>query len=72
MILHKNVAVAPDADRIMGMSYYNLEDYGKAVDFLQKAIKKNDKDAEADYTFGPYLPRTWKMKKMQFHNFKRL
>ena len=42
----------PDADRIMGMSYYNLEDYGKAVTFLQKAIAKNDKDAEAAYTLG--------------------
>jgi tetratricopeptide (TPR) repeat protein len=42
----------PDADRIMGMSYYNLEDYGKAVNFLQKAIGKNDKDGEAAYTLG--------------------
>ena len=41
-----------DADRIMGMSYYNLEDYGKAVNFLQKAINKDDKDAEAAYTLG--------------------
>jgi tetratricopeptide (TPR) repeat protein len=42
----------PDADRIMGMSYYNLEDYGKAVILLQKAIGKNDKDAESAYTLG--------------------
>jgi len=42
----------PDADRIMGMSYYNLEDYGKAVIFLQKAIIKNDKDGESAYTLG--------------------
>jgi tetratricopeptide (TPR) repeat protein len=42
----------PDADRIMGMSYYNLEDYGKAVTLLQKAISTNDKDAEAAYTLG--------------------
>lgn len=41
-----------DADRIMGMSYYNLEDYGKAETLLQKAINKNDKDAEAAYTLG--------------------
>ncbi len=26
----------PDADRVLGMSYYNLEDYAKAVIFLQK------------------------------------
>ena len=42
----------PDADRILGMSYYNLEDYGKAVNFLQKAITKNDKDGESAYTLG--------------------
>ncbi len=41
-----------DVDRIIGMSYYNLEDYGKAVNLLQKAIAKDDKDAEAAYTLG--------------------
>ncbi len=41
-----------DADRILGMSYYNLEDYGKAETYLQKAVKQNDKDAEAAYTLG--------------------
>lgn len=41
-----------NGDRILGMSYYNLEDYGKAETFLQKAIKKNNKDAEAAYTLG--------------------
>ncbi|MDQ6902805.1 MAG: tetratricopeptide repeat protein, partial [Bacteroidota bacterium] len=42
----------PDADRIKGVSYYNLEDYGKAQNFLQKAMSKNDQDAEAAYTLG--------------------
>ncbi len=42
----------PDADRIMGMSYYNLEDYAKAANFLQRAIAKDDKDAQAHYTLG--------------------
>ena len=42
----------PDADRIMGISYYNLEDYGKAQTLLQKALSKNDKDAESAYTLG--------------------
>jgi len=41
-----------DGDRILGMSYYHMEDYAKAVNFLQKAIAKNDKDAEAAYTLG--------------------
>ena len=43
---------SPGVERVMGMSYYNLEDYGKAVIFLQKAIGKNDKDAESYYTLG--------------------
>ncbi len=41
-----------ESERIQGMSYYNLEDYGRAVTFLQKAIDKNSKDAEAAYTLG--------------------
>jgi tetratricopeptide (TPR) repeat protein len=50
--LTQKCSTCPDADRIMGMSYYNLEDYGKAVNLLQKAIGKNDKDGEAAYTLG--------------------
>ena len=42
----------PDVDRILGMCYYQTEDYGKAQTFLQKAVAKNDKDAEAAYTLG--------------------
>ncbi|MEO8763248.1 MAG: tetratricopeptide repeat protein [Ginsengibacter sp.] len=50
--LAQKCTTCPDAERIIGMSYYNLEDYGKAVTLLQKAIAKNDKDAEATYTLG--------------------
>jgi tetratricopeptide (TPR) repeat protein len=53
--LVQKCSTCPDADRIMGMSYYNLEDYAKAVTYLQKAVGKNDKDAESAYTLG----RTW-------------
>lgn len=42
----------PDADRIIGMSYYQTEDYSKAEASLKKAIAKNNKDAEAAYTLG--------------------
>ena len=42
----------PDADRIIGVSYYNLEDYGKARNFLQRALSKNSQDAEVAYTLG--------------------
>jgi tetratricopeptide (TPR) repeat protein len=41
-----------DADRILGMSYYHTEDYGKAEKYLLKAIANNDKDADAAYTLG--------------------
>jgi tetratricopeptide (TPR) repeat protein len=42
----------PDADRIIGMSYYKMEDHLNADKFLQKAVKQNDNDAEAYYTIG--------------------
>ena len=41
-----------NASRVLGMSYYNLEDYGKAEKYLKEALAKNDKDAEAAYTLG--------------------
>lgn len=41
-----------DASRILGMSYYNLEDYGKAEKYLKDAIGKNAYDAYAAYTLG--------------------
>jgi tetratricopeptide (TPR) repeat protein len=42
----------PEADRTMGISYYELEDYGKAQSHLQKALNANDTDAEAAYNLG--------------------
>lgn len=41
-----------NTDRILGMSNYALEDYGKAAKYLQLALSKNDKDAQATYTLG--------------------
>jgi tetratricopeptide (TPR) repeat protein len=41
-----------NASYILGMSYYNLEDYGKAEKYLKDALSKNDKNAEAAYTLG--------------------
>ena len=41
-----------NTDRILGMSYYHTEDYGKAIQFLLKAISKNGKDGEVAYTLG--------------------
>ena len=41
-----------NSSRILGMSYYNLEDYGKAEKYLNDAINKNAQDADAFYTLG--------------------
>lgn len=41
-----------NSDRILGISNYYLEDYGKAEKYLKLALNKNDKDAEASYTLG--------------------
>lgn len=41
-----------EADRVKGMSYYRIEDYGKAESFLLKALKKNPADAEAAYSLA--------------------
>ena len=41
-----------DGERIIAMGNYYLEDYAKAIIWLQKAIQKNPKDAEATYTLG--------------------
>lgn len=41
-----------NAERVLGMSYYNIEDYGNAQIHLQKALEKNNKDAESAYTLG--------------------
>lgn len=42
----------PDAERIIAISYYNLEDYGKAISGLQKVLAITPNDAEAAYTLG--------------------
>lgn len=52
LALVQKCADCNNKDRIMGMSYYHLEDYGKAVTYLKQAISKDDKDAEAAYTLG--------------------
>lgn len=39
-------------DRIIAMSYFNLEDYGKAEKLLINILNKNPKDAEITYTLG--------------------
>jgi tetratricopeptide (TPR) repeat protein len=42
----------PEADRIIGMSSYQIEDYAKAITSLQNVLAKNPNDAEATYTLG--------------------
>jgi tetratricopeptide (TPR) repeat protein len=41
-----------DADRILGISFYYLEDYAKSTNYLEKFVSINDKDAEAAYVLG--------------------
>ena len=50
--LAQKCMTCPDAERIIALSYYNLEDYGKAITGLNKALAKNPNDAEAVYTLG--------------------
>ncbi len=41
-----------NADRIIALSYYQLEDYGKAEKILLSIISKNPEDAEITYTIA--------------------
>lgn len=41
-----------NADRIIGMSHYQLEDYASAVNALAIYLQKNPTDAQATYTMG--------------------
>src|SRR6185312_15605704 len=41
-----------NTSRILGMSFYNLEDYGKAEKYLKEALAENGQDAYAAYTLG--------------------
>jgi tetratricopeptide (TPR) repeat protein len=50
--LAQKCANCDNAAYILGMSYYNLEDYGKAEKYLKDAIAKDDKNALATYTLG--------------------
>lgn len=50
--LAKKCSSCDNADRILGMSYYNQEDYANAEKYLKEALSKNDHDAEAAYTLG--------------------
>lgn len=42
----------PDRERIIALSYFNMEDYGKAEKGLLSMISKDPKNAEATYTLA--------------------
>lgn len=42
----------PDKDRIIALSYFKMEDYGKAEKLLLAQVNKNPKDAELAYTLA--------------------
>jgi tetratricopeptide (TPR) repeat protein len=48
----KKCTTCDNANKIMGISYYQQEDYPNAVKALLEAIKQNENDAEAVYTLG--------------------
>ncbi|RYY48688.1 MAG: tetratricopeptide repeat protein [Chitinophagaceae bacterium] len=48
----KKCSDCSDANRIIGMSYYQQEDYAAAEKALQLALKQNPADAEATYTLA--------------------
>jgi len=50
--LAQKCANCQNSSRILGMSFYNLEDYGKAQKYLKEALTKNRQDAYAAYTLG--------------------
>ncbi len=52
IIFSQSTTGSLQSDKESGMDYYRQEDYGKAKIFLEKAVKENDKDAEAAYTLG--------------------
>ncbi len=41
-----------ESGRVIGMSYYRMEDYGQAEKYLLNALEKNEKDGEAAYSLG--------------------
>lgn len=57
-----------DKDRIIAMSYFQMEDYGKAEKTLLKVIEKNPRDAEATYTLArTYLEMGLERKAMPYY-----
>ena len=50
--LAKKCSDCPTGNKIIGMSYYKMEDYTQAIKYLNLAIKQDATDAEAQYTLG--------------------
>lgn len=50
--LAKQCSSCEFANRQIGLSYYQLEDYTQAIKYLTMAVAKNPQDAEATYTLG--------------------
>lgn len=55
-------------DRIIAMSYFQMEDYGKAEKTLIRVIEKNPQDAEATYTLArTYLEMGLEIKAIPYY-----
>ncbi len=50
--LAQKCKTCPDKDKIIAMSYFKMEDYGKAEKLLIASLNKNPKDAELTYTLA--------------------
>jgi len=58
-----------NSQRILGMSYYQQEDYANAEKYLVKALEKNPNDIEATYTMGRnYLDMEEYKKAVPYYN----
>ncbi len=58
-----------DKDRIIAMSYFQMEDYGNAEKMLLTLVNKNPKDAEITYTLArTYLEMGMEAKSIPYYN----
>lgn len=58
----------PDKDRIIALSYYQLEDYAKAEKLLLNLLAKNPIDAELNYTMARnYLEMGLELRSISFY-----
>ncbi len=64
----KKCKIAPARDRIVALSYFQLEDYARAEKLLLNLVSKNPKDAELTYTTARnYLEMGFELKAIPYY-----